>query len=653
MFKQANSLTYLGYKLFGKEIEKNKAKYYELDRNLKKAMISMPPEMYIATARMFSLLFGICGAILGLIIAYLVVNFIGVPPLFPIELPEPYASYWMFYRTFVYVGILSILITVSLYYLGSFIFAIYPSTVISDRKSKIDRTLPHAITFMLSLSRGGMNLIQILKALADNHEVYGEVSKEASRILWEIEGLGKDLRTALSNAIEVSPSTNFRDFLHGLITIIDSGGDITRYFEERAEFYFEKARQDQKSFTEFLALMAETYVTALVAGPLFLIIIQTVMSVIGSANDIAIFAIIYLVIPIGSFMFAVIIKLMTPSEGEKVPKLRERYIYVPKARDLDLEKSKEIQRKVRMRYLIKRLKNPIALLLENPLYSFAISLPIAIGFMLYGFLTTPYLPGMDLKYWFFRVDDYIFIAIIISLAPFVVFYEWSRKGIRTFMRLTPIFLNKLASANESGMSIYRAISMLAKTDTSPLKKEIRKIKANLEWGVSLGDALIRFANRLRIFEISRTVALLNEALKSSGNVTEVLTTSAKDASSAELLRRERATSMFTYVVIIYIAFFVFIGIVYVIASTFLSTLAQAAAQVQASGGLSQISILQNVDVETYRNVFMHAAVFQGLFGGLVAGVMGEGRISAGMKHSLIMVLIAYVGFSLMFGYQVI
>ncbi|MEM4690419.1 MAG: type II secretion protein F, partial [Archaeoglobaceae archaeon] len=124
------------------------------------------------------------------------------------------------------------------------------------------------------------------------------------------------------------------------------------------------------------------------------------------------------------------------------------------------------------------------------------------------------------------------------------------------------------------------------------------------------------------------------------------------ASAAELLRRERATSMFTYVVIIYIAFFVFIGIVYIIASTFLSTLAQAAAQVQASGG-SQFSILKNIDVVTYRNVFMHAAIFQGLFGGLVAGVMGEGSISAGMKHSLIMVLIAYVGFSVMFGYQVI
>ncbi|MDI9643533.1 MAG: type II secretion system F family protein [Archaeoglobales archaeon] len=652
MFKKANSLTYLGYKLFSKEIEKKRDKYFELDRDLKKAMIEMPPEMYVATAKMFSLLFGICGAILGLIIAYVVVNIIGVPPLFEIALPEAYASAWMFYRPFVYVGILSIIITLAFYYLGGMLFTIYPATVISDRKSKIDRTLPHAITFMLSLSRGGMNLVQVFKALADNHEVYGEISKEASRILWEVEGLGKDLRTALVNAIEVSPSQNLREFLHGLVTIIDSGGDVTKYFEERAEFYFERARQDQKNFIEFLSLMAETYVTALVAGPLFLIIIQTVMSVIGQPNDIAIFSIIYLVIPIGSFMFAMVIKLITPAESGKAPILRERYVYIPKAKDLDIEKSKEIQKKVKLRARIKKLRNPISLFLENPVYSFAISLPIAILFLIYGLYTNPYVPGMDLKYWFFTVDDYMFISILISIAPFVLFHEISKRGIRVYMRLTPIFLNKLASANESGMSIYRAISMLAKTDTSPLKKEIRKIRSNLEWGVSLGDALVRFANRLRIFEVSRTIALLNEALKSSGNVTEVLTTSAKDASSAELLRRERATNMFAYVIIIYIAFFVFIGIVYVIASTFLSTLAEAASRVQSAGG-GQLSILQNVDVVTYRNVFMHAAVFQGLFGGIVAGVMGEGSISSGLKHSLIMVLIAYIGFSVMFGFQVI
>jgi flagellar protein FlaJ len=651
MFKEANYLTYLGYKLFGEEIKKKGIKYFEIEKSLKKAMISMPPEMYIATSRMFALIFGVIGAILGLILSYIITFFVGIPPIFPIALPEPYQTYWLFYRPFFYAGVIAILITLALYYLGNFLFTIYPSTVISDRKSKIDRILPHAITFMYSLSRGGMDLIQILKSLADNHEVYGEISKEASRILWEIEGLGKDLRTALADAVEYSPSENFKEFLHGLITIIDSGGDITRYFEERSEFYFERARQDQKNFLEFLGLMAETYITAFVAGPLFLIIIQTVMSVMGQTNELAIFSIIYFVIPIGSFMFAMVIKLLSPSQEGKPPALREKYVYVRRVKEADDEEIKKLRKKLKSWRFKQKLKNPFAVIKEHPHYTFAGSVPVAMAIFVYGLLVNPYIPGMDIKNWFFTIDDYIFIGLIIALTPFAIFYELGGRGVKRYIRLTPIFLSKLASANESGMPIYRAVAMIAKTDTSPLRKEIEKIKANLDWGVSLTDALIRFANRIRVFEISRTMVLLNEALKSSGNVTEVLMISAKDASSAELLRRERMTNMFMYVIIVYIAFFVFIGIVYVISSTFLSTLAESAARVQSSG--QSFAMLQSVDVNLYKNVFMHAAIFQGLFAGIVAGVMGEGSISAGVKHSLIMLIIAYVSFNLFLGYGLI
>jgi flagellar protein FlaJ len=43
-----------------------------------------------------------------------------------------------------------------------------------------------------------------------------------------------------------------------------------------------------------------------------------------------------------------------------------------------------------------------------------------------------------------------------------------------------------------------------------------------------------------------------------------------------------------------------------------------------------------------QRIFLHLALVQGFFGGLVAGKMGEGSISAGLKHSLIMMLLGYV-----------
>jgi flagellar protein FlaJ len=38
------------------------------------------------------------------------------------------------------------------------------------------------------------------------------------------------------------------------------------------------------------------------------------------------------------------------------------------------------------------------------------------------------------------------------------------------------------------------------------------------------------------------------------------------------------------------------------------------------------------------------AIMQGLFGGLIAGKMGEGALGAGLKHSLILIIIGFLMF---------
>ena len=69
----------------------------------------------------------------------------------------------------------------------------------------------------------------------------------------------------------------------------------------------------QKTFLETLGLISESYVTALVAGTLFLIILQSIMSSIsGDSNPVFLYAVIYGIIPLGSIMFVILIDSMTP-----------------------------------------------------------------------------------------------------------------------------------------------------------------------------------------------------------------------------------------------------------------------------------------------------------------------------------------------------
>jgi flagellar protein FlaJ len=66
-------------------------------------------------------------------------------------------------------------------------------------------------------------------------------------------------------------------------------------------------------FLETLALVSESYVTAMVAGTLFLIILQSIMSVLNGDNrPMFLYMVIYVMIPLGSIAFVVMISSMTP-----------------------------------------------------------------------------------------------------------------------------------------------------------------------------------------------------------------------------------------------------------------------------------------------------------------------------------------------------
>jgi flagellar protein FlaJ len=56
--------------------------------------------------------------------------------------------------------------------------------------------------------------------------------------------------------------------------------------------------------------------------------------------------------------------------------------------------------------------------------------------------------------------------------------------------------------------------------------------------------------------------------------------------------------------------------------------------------------MQAFDVNVFNRLFFHAAVMQGVCSGLIAGVMGEGSVLAGLKHSIIMLTMAYLLFTL-------
>lgn len=181
-----------------------------------------------------------------------------------------------------------------------------------DRCRKIDAKLPHAISYVASMSRIGIVPYQAFKKLSEQEDVYGEVSVEIRDIVRDVELFGIDFVTALRNLASISPSRGMRIFLQGAVTTTLSGGEMRTYFINKAREYMEENRRVLDDFVATLGMVSEVYVIGLVAAPLFIIVLFTAMLMVRGASPLVLYGIIYGLIPLGSILFILLIDSLTP-----------------------------------------------------------------------------------------------------------------------------------------------------------------------------------------------------------------------------------------------------------------------------------------------------------------------------------------------------
>lgn len=199
--------------------------------------------------------------------------------------------------------------------IGIYVFAdSLPQSQAKARAKRIDAQTSYALSYMASLASAGVPPARIFSSLADQ-KVFGEVAREAEFITRDLNVLGKDLISALSDAKDRSPSLRFQDFLQGCVSALTSGVDVKDYFTVKADQYFAENRLAQKMATDNLGILAESFVTVVVAGPTFLIVLISIMSNVGSGAGNGLFfgyLIVLVMLPLAQFGFAVALASSAP-----------------------------------------------------------------------------------------------------------------------------------------------------------------------------------------------------------------------------------------------------------------------------------------------------------------------------------------------------
>lgn len=296
------------FNVFGKYYTKRRAEYFSLRHDLMKNRMRFAYDTYLSGA----LLSAIVCSVVALLGFTLTVMLLGVPEIKATRLMVPgWMAPYLVFKPLIVALVGALLFVGVVFFVVYKGFMLYPSIMAGDRRRNIDTMLPYAVNYMSAMSGAGVLPVDLFRSLAKN-SIYGQVSVEFRYLVRDLEVLGADLVTAMKSLSMTTPSEMLQDFLQGAITVVTSGGQLETYFQVKADQYLQENRQTQKEFLETLGLLGETYVTAFVAGPLFLIVVMSIMSIMGSAQMVFLYLIIYALVPIGSIMYVILISSLTP-----------------------------------------------------------------------------------------------------------------------------------------------------------------------------------------------------------------------------------------------------------------------------------------------------------------------------------------------------
>ena len=239
----------------------------------------------------------------------------------------------------------------------------------------------------------------------------------------------------------------------------------------------------------------------------------------------------------------------------------------------------------------------------------------------------------------FEPDQLFFISLIVTIFPPALLDYMGARWKMTADKNIPEFLRELAEAGRTGVTLTRAIDIASKRKYGPLSSELKRIGVKLSWGGDFEEALSDFAERVDTRLARRTAVLITEINRSGGEIKDVLEIVSKHAAELETIEEERRSQLKMYVVIIYVAFFVFLFIDYLLLKTFFGKIASMKEMLGESGGLFAIG-----DIEGIQRIMFHMCIVEGLFGGLIAGKMGEDALGAGLKHSVILMTAGFLTF---------
>lgn len=242
------------------------------------------------------------------------------------------------------------------------------------------------------------------------------------------------------------------------------------------------------------------------------------------------------------------------------------------------------------------------------------------------------------------------IAVVVLVMPFFFGLLLESRVEREKSERFLEFTRNLAESVKTGTPIGKSILNISSKDFGSLSPYIQKLANQIGLGIPISRALDTFASDVNNTVVSRAITLIREAENAGGEIDRILDSTASSIYEIEKLKRERKSAISNLVVQGYIIFFVFIGIMLVMQFKILPLTAgvgslPSVGSLQSSGSMPSTLTgpsSSGFSVEELSRPFLYLLLVQGFCTGLTIGKISEGTIRSGLRHSIVLTLVAFL-----------
>lgn len=239
-----------------------------------------------------------------------------------------------------------------------------------------------------------------------------------------------------------------------------------------------------------------------------------------------------------------------------------------------------------------------------------------------------------------------FFGLFIGAAFIYPYWRITRR-IEQMEKMLPDAFFYLASSLRAGISFSEALEELTTAKFGALTEEFRKTVAEIRKGRPTVEAMMAFAIRNRRSPVLyRSTMVIIEALERGAPMSDVLVFVANDVRDILRIKQERkaSTGMQTMFFIITSGFVgpMIMGIVARVMGFISTSMIGRATGAVSNGQLA-------FPVEQIQMIILGFVILQALVSGLGIGIIREGKYSAGLRYSLLLVVMAVFSFKLATG----